>query len=62
MTESTQTSQSSVEEIYAELRKGLGHEHVNDDNVFQLIDMAARDGHGILEQELREWQSPCGEG
>jgi hypothetical protein len=48
--------------IYRQLKKGLGHEKVNDDNVFALIDMAARNGHKQLETELREWQAPCSDG
>lgn len=50
------------EEIFRELKRGLGHEHVTDDNVFELIAIAHREGHQLLEQELREWQSPCGDG
>jgi hypothetical protein len=50
---------SDTREIYRQLKRGLGHEWVNDDNVFELIDMARLDGHQLLEQELREWQSPC---
>jgi hypothetical protein len=50
----------STEEIYQQLRRGLGHEHVTDDNVFALIERAERDGHSILATELREWQAPCG--
>lgn len=49
-----------IQHIYRQLKKGLGHELVNDGNVFALIDMAAQGGHQLLEQELREWQSPCG--
>jgi hypothetical protein len=53
-------SASDIDGIYRQLKKGLGRELVNDDNVFELIDLAARDGERILEQELREWQAPCG--
>lgn len=49
----------AIEEIYRQLVKGLGHEHVNDDNVFALIERAEQDGRSVLAQELREWQSPC---
>lgn len=51
-----------IEAIYRELRRGVGHELVNDANVFKLIDRAERDGHRVLAQELREWQSPCADG
>jgi hypothetical protein len=37
----------------------MGHELVNDDNVFALIAIAQQDGHQLLETELREWQAPC---
>jgi hypothetical protein len=49
------------QEIYRQLKRGLGHELVNDGNVFELIDLARLDGHQLLEQELREWQAPCGQ-
>ena len=45
--------------IYRQLKLGLGHELVNDQNVFALIDIARQDGHKLLEKELREWQAPC---
>ena len=50
----------AVEDIYRQLVKGLGHEHVNDQNVWALIRRAEQDGHTVLATELREWQSPCG--
>jgi len=49
-------------EIYRQLKRGVGHEHVTDDNVFELIALAQRDGHTLLEQQLREWQAPCSDG
>jgi hypothetical protein len=52
----------AIEDVYRQLVKGLGHEHVNDDNVFALIDRAEQDGHTMLAQQLREWQSPCDPG
>ncbi|WP_157268153.1 hypothetical protein [Azohydromonas aeria] len=52
--------QDQIQGIYRQLKKGLGRELVNDDNVGALIELAARDGEQILEQELREWQAPCG--
>lgn len=48
-----------IEDIYRALIRGLGHERVNDDNVFDLIRRAEEDGRKVLAQELREWQSPC---
>ncbi|HRO58417.1 MAG TPA: hypothetical protein PK177_04505 [Burkholderiaceae bacterium] len=51
-----------IEEIYRALVKGLGHERVNDDNVFALIRRAEADGQTVLAQTLREWQAPCGPG
>lgn len=51
-----------IDHVYRELRKGLGHELVTDDNVQALIERAEADGHQVLAEELREWQSPCGDG
>ena len=48
-----------TKEIYRQLKIGVGHEHVNDQNVFDLIALAVLDGNIPLEQQLREWQSPC---
>jgi hypothetical protein len=45
--------------IYRQLKLGLGHELVNDQNVHALIDLARQDGHQLLEKELREWHAPC---
>ncbi|WP_119155503.1 hypothetical protein [Caldimonas tepidiphila] len=50
---------SDLDEIYRQLKRGIGHEHVNDDNVFALIERAERDGNALIAQELREWQAPC---
>lgn len=52
--------QDQLQGIYRQLKKGLGRELVDDDNVAALIELAARDGEQVLEQELREWQAPCG--
>lgn len=52
-------STPSLDEIYRRLTRGLGHELVNDDNVFELIERAELDRHTVLAQELREWQAPC---
>ena len=55
-------TQPDAMEIYRRLKRGVGHELVNDDNVFELIELAAQDGHRLIEQELREWQAPCSDG
>lgn len=55
-------SPEELQEIYQLLKKGIGHERVNDDNVFALIDLAARYGNTQLEAQLREWQAPCSDG
>lgn len=49
-----------TERIYRALRKGLGHELVNEHNVKALLARAEQDGHGILAEELREWSAGCG--
>lgn len=49
-----------IETIYRELLRGVGHEHVNDDNVAALIARADADGYMLLATELREWRAPCG--
>lgn len=46
--------------IYRQLKLGLAHELVNDGNVEELIALARKDGHKLLEKELLEWQLPCG--
>ena len=48
--------------VFRELERGMGHELVHDGNVDALIDIARARGHLLLEQELREWRSPCGDG
>ncbi len=55
----TQDTSPELQHIYRQLKVGLGHELVNDDNVFALIAIAQADGHKLLETELREWQAPC---
>ena len=55
----TQDTSPELQHIYRQLKLGLGHELVNDDNVFALIAIAHQDGHQLLETELREWQAPC---
>lgn len=49
----------NIDEIYRQLKKGLGHEWVDDDNVFELIRRCELDGQAVLAQELREWKYPC---
>jgi hypothetical protein len=60
MNHATDTSQRDLHSIYALLQKGLGHELVNDDNVFSLIALASRHGDTLVGEELREWQADCG--
>jgi len=45
--------------IFRQLKLGLGHELVNDENVTELIALAQRDGHTLIEKELREWHKPA---
>ena len=54
-----QDTSTDVQSIYRQLKRGLGHELVNDQNVFALIDLARRDGNQTIETTLREWQAPC---
>ncbi|HLU76558.1 MAG TPA: hypothetical protein VKZ48_01490 [Burkholderiales bacterium] len=51
-----------LKEIYRQLKLGVAHERVNDENVETLIDMAARNGDTELETLLREWAAPCDDG
>ena len=55
----TQDNSTDPQHIFRQLKLGLGHELVTDQNVFELIDIARRDGHKLLEKELREWQAPA---
>ena len=55
----SQDNSTDVQHIYRQLKLGLGHELVNDENVFALIAIAHQDDHKLLETELREWQAPC---
>ncbi|MCC7059899.1 MAG: hypothetical protein IT508_06665 [Burkholderiaceae bacterium] len=48
-----------IEEIYRQLKRGLGHQLVTDENAEELIRRAERDGQAVLAQELREWKFPC---
>jgi len=58
----THPTPDDIESIYRQLTRGLGHEAVNDDNVFELIRRAEMDGRTVLAKELREWQAPCSDG
>lgn len=48
--------------IYRDLKKGMGHDRVDDGNVFALIDIADRYGDELTARLLREWQAPCSDG
>jgi hypothetical protein len=49
----------NLDEVFDELKRGFGHEHVNDRNVDALIERAQQAGSKVLEQELREWKAKC---
>lgn len=51
---------SDLDSVYQNLLHGVGHEHVTEDNVTELIRRAEADKHPVLAAELREWQAPCG--
>ena len=44
-------------DIYARLQKGEGREEVTEANVAILMKLAERDGHTVLQEELREWKA-----
>lgn len=48
-----------LDQVFDELKRGFGHEHVNDANVDALIARAHEAGRRLLEKELREWKSRC---
>ena len=48
--------------IFRLLKRGLGHELVSGDNVGELIALAIAHGQPLIEQELREWHTGCGDG
>lgn len=50
-----------VDSVYQALVSGVGHEHVTDSNVEELIRRADADKHPVLAAELREWRSATGE-
>ena len=54
-----QDNSTDPQHIYRQLKLGLGHELVNDQNVFELMALAQKDGTQMLATELREWQAPC---
>src|SRR5262249_5966006 len=54
-----QNDSTDPQHIYRQLKLGVAHELVNDQNVFELIALAERDGNTLLATELREWQAPC---
>jgi len=54
-----QNDSTDPQHIYRQLKLGVAHELVTDQNVFDLIALAERDGNTLLATELREWQAPC---
>ena len=55
----SQNNSTDPQHIYRQLKLNVGHELVNDKNVFELITLAQKDGNQLLATELREWQAPC---
>ena len=53
-------ARTDPDSIFRLLKRGLGHELVSQDNVDQLIELAVAHGHRLIEQELREWHTGCG--
>ncbi|MCR5868695.1 hypothetical protein [Aquincola sp. J276] len=51
---------TEVQSVYRELVKGVGREKVTEANAAQLIELAERDKHTVLAEELREWAMGCG--
>ncbi len=39
------------------LQRGEGRQEVTESNVAILMKLAARDGHTVLQEELREWKA-----
>ncbi|RZJ09944.1 MAG: hypothetical protein EOP39_10055 [Rubrivivax sp.] len=54
------TDRNDVNSVYEALVHGVGHEHVTDENVEELIRRADADRHPVLAAELREWRSATG--
>jgi len=48
---------SETLDIYARLQKGEGRQEVTEANVSTLMKLAERDGHTVLQEELREWKA-----
>jgi hypothetical protein len=44
-------------DIYARLQRGEGRQEVTEANVAILMKLAERDGHTVLQEELREWKA-----
>lgn len=57
----TSNQANDLDDIYRALKRGVGRERVDDNNVDQLVQMAQEQGDAQLEYLLREWRSPCGE-
>ena len=51
------TDARNIDSIYDNLVHGVGHEHVTEANVEELMRRAAADHHPVLAEELREWRS-----
>ena len=43
--------------LYARLQRGEAREEVTEANVAILMKLAARDGHTVMQEELREWKA-----
>jgi hypothetical protein len=54
-------SDAGLDDIYQELKRGVGRELVTDANVDALIQLAVERRDEQLEYLLREWRSECGE-
>lgn len=46
-----------IVELYERLKRDEGRDEVNEHNAGLLMWLAARDGHTVLEEELREWKA-----
>jgi len=51
------TDPGDLDSIYDNLLHGVGHEHVTEANVEELMRRAAANHHPVLAEELREWRS-----
>jgi hypothetical protein len=43
--------------LYERLKRGEGRQEVDESNVAILMKLAGRDGHTVLQEELREWKA-----